>query len=362
MKILFVLTNLYPPQSYGGLRTSADQLCKGLQQRGHDVSVLCEIRRGGNFAIQALAKMKLNGLLRGHKVARDTVLGYPVWRTWFPVDEIGYVVGCEKPDLIVAMGGKVVETALAAKPTGLPILTQVHDVEFQDHGGDFNLIKDYPCVTNSKFTAEAYRKAFGARSTIVYPFIDAEKYKVASTRENVTFINPVAHKGCFIALEIARACPEIPFTFVEGLPLADENGAKVKQAIAGLPNVTLLPPQSDMRKVYGKCKILLAPSVWEEAYGRVVTEAQINGLPAIASSRGGLPESVGPGGMLLDIKAPIEDWVRAIRQLWTDETLYADLSAKAMAYAKRPEMTFSYQIDAHEHALLDALKTPVGAI
>jgi glycosyltransferase involved in cell wall biosynthesis len=122
----------------------------------------------------------------------------------------------------------------------------------------------------------------------------------------------------------------------------------IKTHLAGLPNVTLGQPHNDMRKVYGKCKILLAPSVWEEGYGRVVTEAQINGIPVVATTRGGLPEAVGAGGVLLDLDRPIADWAAAVRKLWFDHRHYAQLSAAAVAHAQRREMTLPHQIEAWE--------------
>jgi glycosyltransferase involved in cell wall biosynthesis len=252
--------------------------------------------------------------------------------------------------VIVAVGGNVVATTLAAKPSHVPVVTQVHDVVFHLHDGDFREIEGVPCVANSKFTAEKYRAAHGIDCIVVYPFMSLENYRTNTSRANVTFINPLVHKGAALALKMARACPDIPFCFVEVLPPTDE----IKTEIAALPNVKLLPPQKDMRKVYGKCKILLAPSLWEEAYGRVATEAQISGIPVIASNRGGLPEAVGPGGILLDPEGPADDWVNALRRLWQDDKHYAELSAAALAYAQRPEMCFTYQIDQHEEALLAA--------
>ncbi len=125
--------------------------------------------------------------------------------------------------------------------------------------------------------------------------------------------------------------------------------------LEALPNVTFLPPQNDMRVSYGKCGVLLAPSVWEEAYGRVATEAQISGIPGkVASSRGGLPEAVGPGGILLDPEQPIADWAAAVRKLWQDRRHCDDLSAAALAHAERCEMNSAYQIDAWESAMLAA--------
>ena len=67
-----------------------------------------------------------------------------------------------------------------------------------------------------------------------------------------------------------------------------------------------------------------------------------------------MPEAVGPGGVLLDPGAPIEDWVNTVRKLWDDKKYYAGLSAAALAYGQRPEMNPAHQLDAYEKALLAA--------
>jgi glycosyltransferase involved in cell wall biosynthesis len=161
-------------------------------------------------------------------------------------------------------------------------------------------------------------------------------------------------KGLDIALNIARQCPHIPFSFVEGWAISERDRSKLQQKIAALPNVKLVKSQKDMRKVYKRCKVLLAPSVCEEGYGRVVTEAQISGIPVIASRRGGLPEAVGTGGLLIDPDASIDEWVQSIREFWQNEKLYKEKSIAAYNYAQREEMSITNQIDAYERALLAA--------
>src|SRR4029077_16049265 len=125
---------------------------------------------------------------------------------------------------------------------------------------------DIPCVANSRFTAEKYRNAYGVHPRVIYPFISADRYRVKTTKENITFVNPKPIKGRDIALAVARLCPDIPFTFVESWPLCQDERQLLTETLPALPNVTLLPPQDDMRSVYGKCKILFAPSMWEEGY------------------------------------------------------------------------------------------------
>ncbi len=352
MKIIFITAHNYLPQVYSGLQTSTDELCKGFLRRGHRVSVLAGFIPEGWLGWTSRLKMRLRSHLGGAKVARDTGLGYPVWRSWFPWENVAYVARKERSDLIVVMATEPVRMALAAKPTKIPMVIQLMDVEFQYHGGRFEELGEIACMANSAFTADRYRQAYGVDPVVVYPVIAPEKYQTQTTKENVTFINPVPVKGRDIAIEIARHCPEIPFSFIEGWHLSRGQRDTLMQKLSGLSNVSLSASQKDMRTVYGKCKILLAPSVWEEAYGRVATEAQLSGIPVVASNRGGLPEAVGPGGILIDPDSPIEGWVLAVRELWKNDDLYRNLSAAATSYAHRPEMTYAYLLEAMEQCFV----------
>jgi glycosyltransferase involved in cell wall biosynthesis len=374
MRLLFVTSLGYLPHSHGGAQSSTNELCICLKQRGHQVAVLAAVSPPGvpgwksrikteinkRLTDRALGwksriKKQLNKRLPGWTVSHDSVLEYGVWRAWFPWEAINFVVDKERPDLIVVIvAGEPMRMAISALRTQIPILLRLHDVEFHQHAGRFADLSNIPCVANSHFTACEYRTHFGANPGMIYPLILADKYRTKTTRENVTFVNPHPDKGLDIALGIARLCPEIPFTFVESWLLSEEQRQQLMLKSAVLPNITILPRQSDMRAVYGKCKILLAPSVWEEAYGRVASEAQLSGIPVVASSRGGLPEAVGPGGILLHPQHLNSDWAAAVRKLWYDQRQYDELSAAAIAHAERREMTLAYQMDAWERAMLTA--------
>ncbi|TIV95047.1 MAG: glycosyl transferase family 1, partial [Mesorhizobium sp.] len=66
--------------------------------------------------------------------------------------------------------------------------------------------------------------------------------------------------------------------------------------------------------------------------------AHCSGIPVVGSRRGGLPEAIGNGGVILDYDAPLADWVAAIRRLWTDKADYDRMSAAARLFAERPQM------------------------
>ncbi|HEU5047121.1 MAG TPA: glycosyltransferase [Rickettsiales bacterium] len=350
MKILFATAHPFIPQMLGGLQSSSKQMALQLKQRGHEVSFLCALMGEGYIGMRGRVIMKL----MRRKAARDMIDGIPIWRAWFPWESADYVLEQTKPDLVIVLARQPVRMAQAVQRAGVPVLMMLQDVEFDDHGGPFEELGNVPCIANSYFTAHRYHNAFGVSPYVVYPFVSPDHYKTQTSRQNVTFINPHPKKGVDIAINIARCCPDIPFTFVEAWPLEPGYKAQLMQQLSAVPNVTLSPSVRDMRQVYSKSKILLAPSRWEEAYGRVASEAQCSGIPVVASNRGGLPEAVGQGGIVLDPDGPIEQWVEGIRRLWHDEKHYAYLSMAAHCHFNRPEMRTEVRMEQLEQILAEA--------
>jgi glycosyltransferase involved in cell wall biosynthesis len=104
----------------------------------------------------------------------------------------------------------------------------------------------------------------------------------------------------------------------------------------------------DPRKFYCATRALLAPSLWQETFGRVTAESLINGIPVLCSTRGGLPEVVNKGGFLFDIPAKftpdskilpageeVEPWVQTIERLWDDESFYVQACLRARVEAEK---------------------------
>ncbi len=349
MKILFITAHPYLPQMMGGMQQSTNALVKSLMVKGHQASVLCALMPSGGLGKLGRLKIKLSK----EKFAKDTRCGYPVYRAWFPWDVVAGVAEREQPDVIVVLTRMSVKMALAARDTGIPFMMMLQDVEFSEHGGDFKQLGNVVCAANSAFTAGKYHDAFGVDPHVIHPLIFPEKYRTDTTRDCVTYINPNPIKGLDIALAIAKACPDIPFLFQESWPLTPEQLEKLHAEISVLPNVMLQRPVADMRHVYGRTKILLAPSKWEEAYGRVASEVQISGIPVVASNRGGLPEAVGQGGDLLDPEGDVADWIEAVQKLWSDHDYYQGKVQAAVAHAKRPALNIESQLATWEKLLAD---------
>lgn len=169
---------------------------------------------------------------------------------------------------------------------------------------------------------------------VVPPLIRRERYSDLGSGNYVTFINPIPKKGLDIVLELARRLPRVPFLLVESWPLGKSEWRELQARCSSIPNVTLRHSSLSMNPIYRHTRILLAPSQWIEAWGRVVTEAQFCGIPAVTSDSGGLPEAVGDGGIVIPRDAPINDWITAIQGLYENPQRWADLSARALGQSE----------------------------
>jgi glycosyltransferase involved in cell wall biosynthesis len=68
------------------------------------------------------------------------------------------------------------------------------------------------------------------------------------------------------------------------------------------------PAMSDVVGVYRSADITVLPTIWEEAFGRVIIESMACGIPCLASRSGGVPEILtGELGDLLFDKGNAED-------------------------------------------------------
>ena len=338
LRCLFVTNHWYLPQMVGGAESSTHELCRGLIALGHRVSVLAGLRPRTAIA----AKHRVLKLLSGRDAVRDDIMGYPVFRCRrSSSDAIGDVLARTNPDVAVVQVGPLAPMSEALIARQMPTVVYLRDAEFKWYRGALRTHPLLRYIANSQFNGAKHHAAFGIETDVIPPLVEPERYRCTSQQTHVTFVNPVREKGAEIALALVEARPDIPFLIVEGWPLPRtwrNDSADIQQRLRSRPNVTWQPSVADMRKVYSRTRILLAPSQWNEAWCRVVTEAQVSGIPVLASDRGGLPESVGPGGRLVSQDAPVDEWVRQLSAMWDDPVSYAELSLAAAMHARRPDI------------------------
>ena len=172
-------------------------------------------------------------------------------------------------------------------------------------------------------------------------------------------VNPCAVKGIAILLEVARALPHVNFAALPGWGTTAADRARLE----ALPNIHLLQPVRRIQEVLEQTRVLLMPSLWYEGFGLIVMEAQLRGIPVIASDSGGLPEAKHSRDFVLPVNpireylpefdeahmprpvVPPQDtqaWVRAIQTLLGDHLIYQRESERAFEAA----LDFVYSLDA----------------
>ena len=270
-----------------------------------------------------------------------------------------------KPDLIMGYGGDMLSMTMRseAKRRGIPV---VYTLWNGNHKG-FTFPDCDMVLTDSRGNAAFYANNFGINVQAGGIFIDPKH--VVSPKRNpkyITMINPVAEKGVGIfarlALMAQKEMPEQKFlvvesrgSFAEGLAkLHVINDTKTPKETHPLvpkmfPNVDVAQHTSDIKQVYAITKALLVPSLWFEGWGRVATEAIMNGVPVVASKSGGLPEAVSEGGICLDApaasksdynyiptEAEVRPWMDALKKVLSED--YSANCAKAAA-RHQPEIS-----------------------
>ena len=214
-----------------------------------------------------------------------------------------------RPDLIIGYGGDMFTTVVRydAAARGIPVVYCVCN-------GNHKYYSFSSCaavITDSQATAEYYRTNFGVNVLPVGTFIDPEQVVSAPetrTREFVTMVNPAPYKGLGIfarlALMAQKQLPEVKFLVVETRGTFAQHIEQLHEPGPGgekrhvlkpqmFPNVEIQAHTRTISTVYAETRLLLAPSLWFECWGRAASEAVLNGIPVLASKSGGLPEAAG---------------------------------------------------------------------
>lgn len=282
MSRVLVLSDLWLPFP-GGAERLIYNVARYLQADGHQVHAITGYENAASLAdgpplTQALdvpltadGWLRLAGLIEQHDP--DVVLVHHLW---------GRVFGAQLGQL------------------GRPL---VHLVENGDRIPEADV-----AVFISRYVARQTSQRVG--DLVLWPWAEPD---VVADRHGpaVGFIKPYPHKGADRVYRIATAMPDRQFVVLRGEWPTEELLPGVD-----LPNVEFMPPVADMRDFWRRVRLVLAPSVSEDA-GTVAQEATANGLPCISTNVGGLAET-NPGGVQLDPETPTYRWVQAINRLLPD--------------------------------------------
>ncbi len=265
-----------------------------------------ERARGKSELLRVQDGVLLHHLLATHSTQRDlmTSLECSIWLAHYiaMLDRL-------RPDVVFYYGGQPLDLLIAreARVRGIPVVFYLANASYHSTlwCRDVDLI-----LTDSQTTAHFYRQTHGYPVTPVGAFIDPSQVVAEHhRRERVLMVNPSLEKGVGILVQLAvlmaERRPDIVFEVVESRGdwprILSAVSRSLGQPVGELPNVVVTSNTADMRPVYGRARLLLAPSLCRESAGRVAAEAMLNGIPAMVSKHGGLPEMVGDAAVLLEL-------------------------------------------------------------
>jgi glycosyltransferase involved in cell wall biosynthesis len=142
-------------------------------------------------------------------------------------------------------------------------------------------------VANSRFVANLLESELKRPIAHAYFPLYAPTSPRGDVPGYVTLINACDWKGLPILLSLASRRPDIPFAAVHGWGTTHSDIGRIHMH----PNITIIPFSNQVAVVFAKTRILLVPSLWHEAFGQVVIQAMMRGIPVLASDVGGLPEA-----------------------------------------------------------------------
>lgn len=312
-------------------------------------------------------------------LTHQLVVSYSHNRNHFTTHEEGlwygqylYMLDSFKPDIVWFYGGQTLDMLIAdeARDRGIPVAFYLANSNYKAPRWcrDVDLI-----LTDSQATADMYRKSTGFAAKPVGKFIAPESFIAEHhERKRVLFVNPSWQKGVSVFVQLAekleRERPDIELEVVEAradwTAVLRETTRSMGQQRSALSNVVVTPNTSDMRDPYSRARVVIAPSLCWESSGRMLAEAMLNGIPALITNRGGMPEMIGNAGIAFDF--PYACYEEPYQHLLSDEELQPLVDAVIRFYDDenfyQEYTTRAWQVGKEKHHLARATERLLAAL
>lgn len=296
MRVLFASNYPHLHAITGGLKTATHDLCVATKEMDTEAAVLCGQMSHPDAGLSTRA------------FAQDEHQGYPVLRTddFEQVRPLG-TTAWSASVVVVQSGTALLPTVRSSLESGKPTAVYLHNAQTHQLAGNLPTHKSLRYLANSTFTAHRWNVLHGLDCAVISHVVAFDRYRAHQIGIKVLCVNLSPVKGVEIMFALAAACPELQLLVMERWSLAPQWRLHCQQRATQLGNVEWCSPAADIRTVYAKSRVLLMPLVWEKSFGRTGIEAQLNGLPVLASTRGPLPQLIGQGREILP-------WI--CRRLW----------------------------------------------
>jgi glycosyltransferase involved in cell wall biosynthesis len=244
-----------------------------------------------------------------------------------------------RPDYVLTCDGDFVSLLAVATLSlpGLHLFNSPDNIDLYENNPLLKpLVRSREVCVLSRFLQNQVKTVFGIDALIWPPFIhgplqDSET-RFPRTSMSVGFYSAGKFKGDDIVRNVIHLAPEARFLIVGG----DYSYLNTHHP----DNAVSLGEVADMGEFFRSIDLLLVPSVWGEAFARVIVEAAFHGVPSIANRIGGIPEALGDSGILVDIDLATYDpaevaetYAKLIRKISGDPVLYSCLSRQALERA-----------------------------
>lgn len=290
-----VLTNAYPPQARGGAGRIAALQVELLTARGHEIQVWTSLLDWTAFPFWKRFLFHLRDLIWVHPYAKEI-------RAW-------------RPDALIThnLTGAGFRTPHTIRvPHWVHIL---HDVQLFHPLG--LLADERPITILQRMATWLRRSIFGRPDVVVSPtrwllnahvrrgwFQDVNTIVIPNPAPAYTGSDRKEWNTTIKILFIGRRTPDKGSQILEVLQQSAQRSVEWRVIESGATSDQIL---KEMRQA----DILLVPSQIAENQPTVILEAFASSLPVVASSLGGIPETLGRAGVLV-ASAHLQDWRQAI--------------------------------------------------
>lgn len=358
MNILQVL----PELNVGGVETGTLDLAKYLVKLGHKAVV---VSNGGSLVRELESQGAIHHQLPVHKKSIFTMIK--------TVPQLVEIIKKEQIDIVHARSRVPAWVAFfAARITNRVFITTCHGY-YRQHPFSYAMGWAKRVICPSNVIARHMLDDFSVpheRIRLIPRSVDLEKFKFLSpdkkrTEEfNVGIIGrltPIKGHLHFIKAmaKVARAVPRLKLWIVGDAPVSREAYKDEIQVLVrrlGLEHCTqFLGTQRDIPAVLANLDLLVLPTTTQEAFGRVIIEAQAAGVPVIATKVGGIVDVIEneKTGLLVPPADPLSIAEAAIR-IFKDKQFATNLALRALEKVKlkyNVELMVKNTLDVYQEAL-----------
>ncbi len=284
-----------PPKKYGGIERVVAQLCDGLVDRGHDVTLFA--------APGSKTKAKLVSVFPKPLIEAGVSWSDPFWNLRnlskaYKLADIG------KFDIVHSHLD--IWTLLFQDLVKVPTLHTMHNSLYKtgvEINKDFRLklFNEERKKTNIVFISKSAKKQSAIKfkkDRVIYNGINLDKYKFnPKGGDHFVWVSRVDdYKGIETAIAAAEKM-KIELLLAGRLDKSQVNyfNRKIKPHLNKKIRYVGELTEDQLSVFYGKAKAFIYPIAWEEPFGLVVAESMACGTPVIAYKRGSMPELIENG-------------------------------------------------------------------